>query len=158
DLALAFQADADGQPSATLAELRQADLLAVEDLQHLAPQAVEPLIQTLDRRLARQQQMVFTATQGPGRLTQFPARLTSRLASGLVVGLLPLSPESRRAYLAERARQRKLAVPGEVLDWLAGNVPGSARQLEGALERLATLARVHGRVPELDAVRAAFHE
>src|SRR5947209_5145081 len=52
DLALAFQADADNRPSATMAELRQADLLVVEDLQHLAAQAVEPLVQVINARRA----------------------------------------------------------------------------------------------------------
>ena len=158
DLALAFQADADGAPSSTLADARQADLLVVEDLQHLSAHAVEPLVQVLDRRRGRQQQMVFTATKGPGQLTQFPARLTSRLAGGLVVDLLPLSPASRRALLQERARQRKATLTADVLDWLAEHVTGSVRQLEGALARLETLARVQGRPPELQTVAAAFQE
>src|SRR5438552_2981332 len=45
DLALAFRADADGAPSSFLASARQADLLVVEDVQHLAEQAVESLVQ-----------------------------------------------------------------------------------------------------------------
>jgi len=158
DLALAFQADANGEPSATLADIRQADLLVIEDLQHLAAGAVEAVVQVLDRRLARQQQTVFTASKGPGPLTQFPARLTSRLAGGLVVGLLPLSPASRRHLLRERAKQRRLNVPEEVLDWVAGHVNGSVRQLDGALGRLETLARLNGRPPELETVAEAFRE
>ena len=89
---------------------------------------------------------------------QFPARLTSRLAAGLVVGLLPLSPASRRALLQERVRQRQMKLPADVLDWLAEHFSGSVRQLDGALARLETLARMQGRPPELDAVAAAFQE
>ena len=158
DLALAFHADANGEPSATLADIRQADLLVVEDLQHLAAGAIEALVQVLDRRLGRQQQMIFTASKGPGQLTRFPARLTSRLAGGLVIGMLPLSPVSRRNLLQERAKQRRLTVPEEVLDWVAGHVNGSVRQLDGALGRLETLARLNGKPPELDAVADAFRE
>src|SRR5262245_9869180 len=156
DLALAYQADADGQPSTVLASAREADLLIVEDLQHLPAQAAEVLVQLVNARLARQQQMVFTAAKGPGQLVQFPARLTSRLAAGLVVGLLPLLPPSRRAFLQDRAKARELRLTDDVLDWLAANTGGSVRQLEGTLSRLETLARLHGRPPELDAVRDAL--
>src|SRR5438067_1784498 len=158
DLALASRADADGEPSSLLASARQADLLIVEDVQHLAEQAVEPLVQLINARLAQQQQMVFTAAKGPGQLIEFPARLTSRLASGLVVGLLPLAPASRRAFLEERAKTRNLRLADDVLDWLAANTGGSVRQLEGVLTRLETLARLHGRPPALDAVRDALAE
>lgn len=47
-----------GKPSneaaALLQTARTGDLLLVEDLQHLSPRAVEPLVQVLDYRLARQ--------------------------------------------------------------------------------------------------------
>src|SRR5262249_36015064 len=158
DLALAHRADADGEPSSLLASARQADLLIVEDVQHLAEQAVEPLVQLINTRLTRQQQMVFTAAKGPGQLVEFPARLTSRLASGLVVSLLPLAPASRRTFLLERAKVRNLRLAEDVLDWLAVNTGGSVRQLEGVLTRLETLARLHGRPPDLDAVRGALAE
>src|SRR5579884_3795053 len=72
--------------------LADADLLILEDLQRLPESAREALVQLLDSRLARQQQTVLTANVGPGRLTGLPARLASRLACGLVVGLEPLSP------------------------------------------------------------------
>src|SRR5262245_56451400 len=66
DLALGFRADVNGETSSLLASVRQADLLIVEDVQHLAEQAVEPLVRLIDTRLARQQQMIFTASKGPG--------------------------------------------------------------------------------------------
>ncbi len=158
DLALAVQPGENGESSPTLESARQADLLVLEDVQHLGGHAVEALVQLVDARVARQRQTVFTASKGPGQLTQFPARLTSRLAAGLVVGLLPLSPASRRAFLGERARRDGLNLGADVLDWLAENNGGSARQLEGALARLTTLVRLNGRPPDLDAVCAAFRD
>jgi len=131
---------------ANLTAARQADLVVVEDLQHLAGKVVEPLVQLIDRCQSRQRQLVVTATTGPAELGQLPGRLTSRLASGLVVGLQSLSPSSRLTFLRDRCERRgrlTQAVPPEVLAWLAGNLPGSARQLEGALGRVETLLRLH---------------
>jgi chromosomal replication initiator protein len=127
-----------------LAQARRADLLAVEDVQHLPSRAVEAFVHLVDHGLARGQQQVFTASGGPAQLTHLPTRLTSRLAGGLVVGILPLSPESRLAYLEARAAGRGLKADRTVLAWLAEHLAGSARQLDGALGRLETLARLDG--------------
>jgi chromosomal replication initiator protein len=139
-----------------LAEARRADLLIVEDLQHLPQRAVETLVSLVDRGLARRQQQVFTASVGPAQLAHLPSRLTSRLGSGLVVGLAVLSPLSRRVYLEERARQRRLEVRPEVFAWLAEHLPGSARLLEGALVRLETLTRLEGKPPAVEQVAEHF--
>lgn len=126
-----------------LAAARQADLVVVEDLQHLTGQAIETLVALIDYCQSRQRQLVFTAKTGPAGLTHLPGRLTSRLASGLVIGLLALSPDSRRLFLDDRIRRRKLNVPDDVLDYLTQNLPGSGRQLEGAVARLETLQALH---------------
>ena len=136
----------------------EGDLLVVEDLQHLRPEAAEALVQVFDRCLSRQQQMVFTALVGPRRLTHLPARLTSRLACGLVVGLEPFGRASRLAFLQDRAQRRQLAVGPDVLDWLAEHTGGSARQLEGAIARLEELARLHQRLPDRDTVAQCFRD
>jgi chromosomal replication initiator protein len=127
-----------------LVRARQADLLAVEDLQHLPSRTVEAFVHLVDHGLACGQQQVFTASGGPAQLTHLPTRLTSRLAGGLVVGLLPLSPQSRVAFLESRAAERGLDVDSTVLAWLANHFSGSTRQLDGALGRLEILTRLAG--------------
>ncbi|HKI32465.1 MAG TPA: DnaA/Hda family protein [Gemmataceae bacterium] len=143
-------------PEEWTATAKECDLLVVEDVQHLPRRSVEALIGVIDDRRARGRQIVFTALEGPGQLTRLPERLTSRLACGLVVGLEPLAPASRLAFLQDRARRRRLAVGPDVLAWLAEHVRGSARQLEGALKRLEALARLQGRVPDVAAVAETF--
>src|SRR5439155_13520162 len=115
------------------------DLLIVEDLQHLPPRAADALTRLVDHRLSRRRPLVVTATAGPAQLTDLPARLTSRLSAGLVVGLEPLSAASRRLLLDRLARQRRLRTAPGVLDWLAGHTPGGVRPLLGALTALETL-------------------
>src|SRR5260370_25572210 len=135
-------ADADAEAIADLQALRGADFLVIEDVQHLSQRATEAFVQLLDRCLARDQQVIVTANSGPALLTHLPARLTSRLASGLVVGLEPPSPQSRLHLLKEFARRRKLNVAEDVLAWLAENVTGRVRQPQGAVARLETLTRL----------------
>jgi chromosomal replication initiator protein len=148
-------------PEDPLREARHSDLLVVEDLQHLPARSAEALARALDVLRARGQQVVCTAPGGPLRLTHrgepLPARLTSRLAAGLVVGLEPLPAEGRLAVLEDKARRRRLPVGHEVLAWLAERL-GGGRELEGTLNRLEALARLHARPLDVPAVAAQFGE
>jgi chromosomal replication initiator protein len=151
--------DFDRDPEASTADFaaaRQADLVAVEDVHRLSARAVEPVVQLLDRSLARQVQLVFTAAVGPAQLERLPARLTSRLASGLIVGVELLGRASRLEFLRDRVSRKGLKVDSAVLDWLAEHVGGSGRLLDGAVARLETLTRMHGGLLEVEAVAESF--
>jgi chromosomal replication initiator protein len=140
-------------------EARSCDLLILEDLQHLPARATEALVQLLDERLRRRLATVVTASAGPAQLSHrgsaMPARLTNRLASGLVVALQPLQAASRLAFLQEMARRRGLDVGDEVLRWLADSLTGG-RQLEGALNQLGALRAINGKPLGLPEVQAHF--
>jgi chromosomal replication initiator protein len=145
--------------------VRGSDLLVVEDIHQLCTRGgslrsvtVEALVQTFDEVYARQRQLVFTATVGPGQLPHLPARLASRLACGLVVALEPLSPTSRLSLLEEKAQRRQLAIRHEVLAWLAEHLRGGIRQLEGAIVQLETLARLQKRPLDLTTVASHFRD
>lgn len=142
-----------------LENARQSDLLIIEDLQHLSARAVEALVQLLDHRLARERPTLITSRSAPQQLSGiFPARLTSRLSAGLVVGLEPLQATSRRSLLQEFAQRRQLAVPPEVLAWLADHVRGTGRILEAVIRQLEALARQSNQPLDLPYVLRHFHE
>lgn len=150
----------DGQIIAATAWTREAgdcDLLVIEDVQHLPSRSAEALAGLLDERRAQRLQTVVTANVGPGELP-FPARLRSRLAAGLVVGLLPFPAASRRVLLEQGAQRRRLALAPEVLTWLAENLVGGGRQLEGALAQVEALARLTPGPLDVETVAAHFHE
>jgi chromosomal replication initiator protein len=75
-----------------------------------------------------------------------------------VAGVAALSASSRLAVLHAKAQQRQLAVPREVLAWLANHLTGGGRQLEGALARLEVIARLHPRTLDVDTVARYFRE
>lgn len=132
---------ADDAPGDELAELRTADLLVVEDVQHLHQRAAGVLCRLLDHRAARRKPTVVTASRGPAGLAQLPRRLTSRLAAGLVVQLEPLTPAGRRVLLEQLAGRKKLRLADDAVDWLAGRATGGGfRPLAGLVEQLRALA------------------
>jgi chromosomal replication initiator protein len=143
-----------------LSGARDADLLIVEDLQHLPTRFVETLLALIDDRSSHGAAMVFTAALGPNRLahrgTKFPARLTSRLAGGLVIALEPLQAPSRRVVLKMLAEKTELKPAPEILDWLAEHLTGGGRQLDGAIRQLKALQRLQAKPLRLADIRAHF--
>jgi chromosomal replication initiator protein len=141
----------------TLESARESDLVVVEDVQYLPARSVEAFGQLFDDLLVRRVQMVFTACTGPRGL-DLPARLKSRLAGGLVVGLEPLQQASRLALLEDKAQRQQLAISRDVLAWLAQRLTGGGRQLEGALARLETLSRIERRLLDVPTVASYLQE
>src|SRR5262245_50945483 len=124
---LSPQADPEGDVS--WQELAAADLLIIEDVQHLATRAQAPAARLIDRRMSRSQPLVLTANAGPAQLRDLPPRLASLLSAGLVIGI-DLPSRATRRYLVERFAQReRLATAPSVLDWLSEKATGGVRPL-----------------------------
>lgn len=140
----------DAWPEAEDSESEPCDLLVIEDLQHWSSRASNALIERWDTQIDYGAALVCTANVGPQQL-EFPVRLASRLAGGMVVGLGSLSAPSRRLLLEALARRRASPVATEVLDWLAERLTGNARMLDGTIQQLETLARMGGRL-DLDEI------
>lgn len=141
---------------------KEADLLIIEDLQHLPTRCAESLVQIIDERNRRRLPTVVTALVGPAQLshrgTTFGHRLTTRLGSGLVVALLPLQAAGRRQRLTALAQQNALVVADDILDWLAEHLTGGGRQLEGAIHQVKKLQRLQKKPLRLDELRKHFRE
>ena len=119
-------------------DLLACDLLVLEDVQLLPARATDPVCDLLDRRVSRRKAVVVTANAGPAGLGHLPRKLTSRLASGLVLQLESLAPTSRRVVLEATAAARGVRLTADALDWLAGQATGGGvRSLLGLLGNLA---------------------
>jgi chromosomal replication initiator protein len=121
---------------------RTLDLLVLEDLHALerAPLAREELTHTLDALDEAGAAVAVSARDGPGQWTGWPMRLVNRLVGGLAVRVDPPGAASRRRFLLERSRDRKLSLTAEAVDALAEAADGY-RTLEGWIARLALDAR-----------------
>jgi len=155
---LIFPADSAADNADLLQGARACDLVIVEDLQFLPPHAANQLSQLLDYRTPRGLQTVFTANVGPSLLSELPARLTSRLMGGLVVGIMPLSLPSRRTILQKLIASRELRITDEALNWVAEITTGGVRSLRGAVQLLGELAKSAPFGLNLDTVQSQWPE
>lgn len=120
-----------------LTALRDVDLLALEDVQHVKTADVGSLLILLDVRSARRMPTLFTASAGPAALTDLPRRLTNRLSAGLAVRLDALGLASRTRFAAWYAEQVSVRLAAEAIDFLARCADG-LRHLAGMIDTLRT--------------------
>lgn len=141
DLARGAAVD-DDLPGFTDRDFLTCDLLILEDVQLLPTREADAVCNLLDRRASRLRPAIVTANTGPASLRHLPQRLTSRLASGLVLQMEPFAPASRRVLLEVAADDRNVPLTPDALDWLiAQSAGGGVRTLLGVLNNLALVSR-----------------
>lgn len=145
----------DRQTAAFKEELRNADLLLIDDVQFVAGKAStqEELFHTLLALVEDGRRVVMTADRSPSELSEMEPRLRSHLQAGLVCGIEPADRTLRLGILERKlatlAAQGKFvpSARSEVLQFLADRFTDSVRELEGALNTL--VARVGGEISRL---------
>ncbi len=125
---------------------RNVRLWLVDDIQFIAgkDKTQEELFQTFNHLQQLGNQIVLCSDRPPRDLYLMDERLRSRFEAGLVADIQMPDTETRCAILLSKAQQERLNLTHEVAMFLAENVPGNIRILEGALTKLAVLASVEG--------------
>ena len=145
----------DKQTAAFKDELRNADLLLIDDVHFVAGKTStqEELFHTLIALVEDGRRVVMTADRSPTELSEMEPRLRSHLQAGLVCGIEPADRtlrlgilERKLQTLAQQGRFLPSAKP-EVMQFLADRFTDSVRELEGALNTL--VARVGGDLARL---------
>ncbi len=139
---------------------RCASLLVIEDVQHLPASAAAAVATLLDYRQARRLATLCTAAMGPTALFGLPARLTTRMASGLVVRMKSLGAASLKKLARWWRRERGVRLDNEVIDWLVSKLraPRGVRALFGDLARLQQLGRERPHRFDLATAQQLLHD
>jgi chromosomal replication initiator protein len=148
-----------GKMAAFRRQFRECDALLVDDLHFLATKkgSREEFLHTFDALLADGAQVVVTCDCHPRLADDFTPELADRLLGGAVWGLTPPDADTRLAILrAKAARPGEAPLPDEVLRYLAAQLRGNVRELEGAVHGVRHYSRVTGRAVDLALVREAL--
>ncbi len=140
-------------------QFRECDALLVDDLHFLASKRAtqEEFLHTFDALLADGRQMVLTCDCHPRLADDFSPELTDRLLGGAVWSLLPPDADTRLAILRLRsAPGKERLIDDEVLNYLAAQLRGNVRELEGALNSVRHYSRVTNRPIDIPLVREAL--
>jgi chromosomal replication initiator protein len=134
---------------------RQIDLLVIDDIQFLANResSQEELFHTFNALYQSRRQIILSADSPPSEIPTLEDRLVSRFKWGLVAQIDAPDRETRHAILRRKAQLRGCEVPDDVLDYVAENIEGNIRLLEGALTKLITESQLAGRPLNLQSAR-----
>jgi chromosomal replication initiator protein len=125
---------------------RSADVLVIDDLQFFVGKKATllELQQTLDALLRQGRQLIFACDRELDALPELGADLLTRLRGGMVARLLPPDYDVRRGIVAAICEKRGLAVPDDVLHYVATSMTRHARELLGAVNRLEATSHMLG--------------
>jgi chromosomal replication initiator protein len=147
-----------GKQSAFRRQFRDCSALLLDDLHFLATKRAtqEEFLHTFDALVADGRQVVVTTDCHPRLAEELMPELVDRLLGGAVWGLLPPDDETRLGILRAKSGGGNLLLPDDVLKYLARNLRGNVRELEGAVNGVRHFARVTGRPVNQSLVREAL--
>jgi chromosomal replication initiator protein len=144
--------------------LRGIDLLLIDDLQFLqGKQIQQEFCHTLNSLIDGARQVVVAGDRPPVELESLDDRVKSRLGGGLLVEIAEPDLDMRRKILtgrvaAARRNFASLAISDTVLDYVAQNVTASARDLDGAVNRLVHHNQLTGEPISVEMAETALRD
>ena len=120
--------------------------MAVDDLQFFVGKkaTIVELQQTIDVLQRQGRQLVFACDREPEAISDLGPDLLVRLSGGMTARLLPPDEEVRRGIVESIAARRGLAMPADVVDYVAARMTRHSRELAGAVNRLEATSHMLG--------------
>jgi chromosomal replication initiator protein len=139
---------------------RQTEVLLIDDIQFLAgkERIQEEFFHTFNALHENHKQIVLTCDRPAGEIPGLEHRLVSRFEWGLVTDLQPPDVETRLAILRKKEHLLGIALPEEVLLFLADRIRTNIRRLEGALIRVTSYFSLTGRRPDREQAEELLRE
>lgn len=125
---------------------RQADLLAVDDIQFIAGKesTQEEFFHTFNSLYECNKQIILTSDRPPKEIKTLEDRLRTRFEWGLLADIQPPDFETRMAIISRKAESLGLSMPEDVASYIAGKLKNNVRQLEGVVKRLSAHNQLSG--------------
>ena len=123
-------------------QLRDIDLLIIDDMQFLQGKSIQnEFCHLINMLLDSAKQVVVAADRPPSELESLEPRVRSRLNGGVSLEMSAPDYQMRHEMLRQklalaRAEDHSLSIPDEIIDHVARTVTGSGRELEGAFNQL----------------------
>jgi chromosomal replication initiator protein len=122
---------------------RNVDVLLIDDIHFLAGKesTQEEFFHTFNTLHNRRKQIVISSDRPPKDIPTIEDRLRSRFEWGLIVDIAPPDFEMRMAILRQKCETVEMEIPDDVLEFIAGKIRVSIRELEGALQKITAHAQ-----------------
>ncbi|HPP66976.1 MAG TPA: chromosomal replication initiator protein DnaA, partial [bacterium] len=141
-------------------QFRTIDILLIDDIHFLAGKegTQEEFFHTFNALYDQRKQIVLSSDRPPKELASLEKRLVSRFEWGLVVDLQSPDFETRVAILKKKCETKNLSLSDDVIFYIAENINGNIRMLEGALNRLVAVSLLFEKELTVDAAKEYLKE
>jgi len=135
---------------------RSYDVLIMDDIQFFSgkEKLQEELFHLFNILYDKGKQIIFSSDKHPNYIIGLEDRLRSRFSAGMIVDVTKPDYESRAAILKTKATQKKTAVSDEVINFLASNIEGNVRELEGILNAISIQTELRSRKLTINEVKS----
>ena len=105
-------------------KMREIDVLIVDDIQFIAgkDKTQEEFFHTFNSLYQKNKQIILSSDRHPDNIPAITERLKSRFNGGMIADITMPDYETRLAILNQKAEEKNLSVPSEVLEYIANNV------------------------------------
>ena len=134
---------------------RSVDILMIDDIHFIAGKesTQEEFFHTFNSLYDAHKQIVVSSDRPPKDIKELEDRLVSRFSWGLVTDIQPPDFETRSAILKKKSERETIALPDDVLYFLADKIKTNIRELEGALIRVVAYAKLVDKDVTVDLVK-----
>jgi len=141
-------------------QYRECDVLLIDDIQFIQNRESlqEELFHTYNTLQGAGKQIVLTSDRTPKAIETLEERLRSRLLSGLLTEIDRPDLETRLAILRTKAEYDRIALPGDVAEFIASHVRDNIRELEGAIIRVNAFANLNREPITLDLAKRVLSD
>lgn len=123
-------------------KFRGVDVLLIDDVHFLGGKehSQEEFFHTFNTLYDAHKQIVLSSDRPPKEIANLEERLISRFEWGLVTDLQAPDIETRIAILRKKAEMSNMAIPQDIMLYIAEKIKTNIRKLEGALIRVVSNA------------------
>ncbi|QQG38018.1 MAG: chromosomal replication initiator protein DnaA [Candidatus Kaiserbacteria bacterium] len=128
-------------------QYRQYDVLIMDDVQFIAntEKTQEELFHLFNALRDNNKQIVFSSDKHPALLPGFEDRLKGRFQGGVIAEIPEPDVESRLAIIKAKIESHGFSLPEDIIQYIAENVRGNIRELEGILNMIVCKSQLKGK-------------
>ena len=136
-------------------QYRSHEVLIMDDVQFIAntEKTQEELFHLFNTLHDNNKQIVFSSDKHPALLPGLEERLKGRFSAGMIAEIPEPDVESRIAIIKAKLESHGFSIPEDVILFIAENVRGNIRELEGILNMIVCKSQLKGRGVSLADVR-----
>jgi len=128
-------------------QYRAYDVLVMDDVQFIAntEKTQEELFHLFNALHDNNKQIIFSSDKHPAMLPGFEDRLKGRFSAGMVAEIPEPDVESRTSIIKAKLDSHGFSLPDDIVQYIAENVRGNIRELEGILNMIVCRSQLKGK-------------